>query len=57
MRSKPHPYTEAILKQSQSPNDYWSALNDYWLGGQATVRFAYELIEPVAESPALYLEC
>ena len=29
MRSKPHPYTEAILRQSRFPNDYWSALN--WL--------------------------
>ena len=26
MRSKPHPYTEAILRQSRFPNDYWSAL-------------------------------
>ena len=25
MRSKPHPYTEAILRQSRFPNDYWSA--------------------------------
>ena len=29
MRSKPHPYTEAISRQSRFPNDYWSALN--WL--------------------------
>lgn len=39
MRSKPHPYTEAIFKQRRSPNDYWSALKRLLLGGSNDYSF------------------
>ena len=39
MRSKPHPYTEAISSQSRFPNDYWSALNWLWVWGSNDYSF------------------
>ena len=39
MRSKPHPYTEAILRQSRFPNDYWSALKRLLVWGSNNYSF------------------
>ena len=39
MRSKPHPYTEAILRQSRFPNDYWSALKRLLVWGSNDCSF------------------
>jgi len=39
MRSKPHPYTEAILRQSRFPNDYWSALKRLLVWGSNDYSF------------------
>ena len=40
MRSKPHPYTEAILRQSRFPNDYWSALKRLLVWGSNDYSFS-----------------
>ena len=39
MRLKPHPYTEAILRQSRFPNDYWSALKRLLVWGSNDYSF------------------
>ena len=39
MRSKPHPYTEAILRQSRFPNDYWSAPKRLLVWGSSDCSF------------------
>ena len=39
MRSKPHPYMEAISRQSRFPNDYWSALKRLLVWGSNNYSF------------------
>ena len=39
MRSKPDPYTEAILRPSRFPNDYWSALKRLLVWGSNDYSF------------------